>query len=84
VPSDIGLTVLEAGELLAGTLPSSIRLNVDVDDPMPSVLADSTQIHQILMNLDTNASKAIKEDQGIIDVKAQVEDLSLSHISPSI
>ncbi|MFT6751016.1 MAG: nitrogen-specific signal transduction histidine kinase [Candidatus Azotimanducaceae bacterium] len=84
MPSDIGLTVLEAGELLAGTLPSSIRLNVDVDDPMPSVLADSTQIHQILMNLDTNASKAIKEDQGIIDVKAQVEDLSLSHISPSI
>jgi PAS domain S-box-containing protein len=50
----------EVLRLLRSTLPSSINLEVTIQPDAPTVLADPTQIHQIIMNLSTNAAHAMR------------------------
>ncbi len=49
----------EALTLLRSTLPATIEIREDVAPDVPDVLADPTQIQQVLMNLCTNASHAM-------------------------
>ncbi len=65
---DLHGVVNEAIELLRATLPASIDLKASFDADIPTVDVDSTQIHQVLMNLGTNAAHAIGQEHGEIDV----------------
>jgi len=58
-PLEIGPMVTEAGKLLRATLPASIDLKIVVHAQAPRVLGDATSIHQVLMNLGTNAAHAM-------------------------
>jgi two-component system, cell cycle sensor histidine kinase and response regulator CckA len=49
----------EALRLLRSSLPASIEIVNRLDENAPPVLADSTQIHQVVLNLCTNASHAM-------------------------
>jgi PAS domain S-box-containing protein len=51
--------VSEALRLIRTSLPATIELVSDLAEDAPSVLADSTQIHQVVLNLCTNASHAM-------------------------
>jgi PAS domain S-box-containing protein len=55
--------VEEAGRLLRSTLPAGIGLNVSCEPDAPQVLADATQIEQVLLNLCGNAWQAIAADK---------------------
>ncbi|MEZ4383246.1 MAG: response regulator [Nannocystaceae bacterium] len=57
--------VREATTLLRATLPARIQLRLEIDDD-PAILADTTQIHQVLMNLGTNSLHAIGDSEGEI------------------
>ena len=61
--------VKEATRLLGVTLPSGIELVVDLSPGAPAVLADETQIHQLLVNLCTNAWQAMSGRRGRIVVR---------------
>lgn len=67
-PWKIQPIVKEALKLLKGSLPSTIDIRWNIDDRCGSVLAEPTQIHQIVMNLCTNAYHAMRETGGILDV----------------
>ncbi|MFI5370008.1 MAG: PAS domain S-box protein [Candidatus Eisenbacteria bacterium] len=54
-----GRAVEEAIELLRGSLPSSIEIRTVIAANAPVVLADETEIHQIVMNLASNAAHAM-------------------------
>ncbi len=54
----------EAVKLIKATLPSSIRLRYKVVGEVPPVLADATQLSQVIMNLATNAHHAMWERGG--------------------
>lgn len=56
--------VREVRDLLAATIPSNIRLRLDIQDPTVIVEANATQIHQLLMNLATNAVQAMAQAGG--------------------
>ncbi len=61
------LIVNEALKLLRASIPTTIEIRLNLmSDAM--VLADPTQIHQILMNLCTNAEHAMSEAGGILEV----------------
>ncbi|WP_300672689.1 response regulator [Desulfoluna sp.] len=64
IPIQIHLVVKEAIKLLRSTIPTTIKLKDNIDPQSDSVLADPTQIHQIVMNLATNAYHAIRETGG--------------------
>jgi PAS domain S-box-containing protein len=54
--------------MLRATLPASVELTYSCDPATPPVLADATQIHQVVMNLCTNAWHALEGKQGLIAV----------------
>ena len=59
----------EALRLLRSTLPAMIEIRTEMTSAVPSVNADSTQIHQVMMNLITNSAHAIGERSGVVTVK---------------
>jgi PAS domain S-box-containing protein len=61
----------ETVKLLRATIPSTIEIVLSLAKDAPTVLADATQVHQILMNLGTNASHAMKDRPGRLTVKLE-------------
>ena len=55
IPMDTGTVVHEAARLLRRTLPARLSLEVHCAPDVPKVLADATQIEQVVINLATNA-----------------------------
>ncbi|MFH0825073.1 MAG: PAS domain S-box protein [Pseudomonadota bacterium] len=72
---EVGLVVKEALRLLRASIPSTIEIRQEVDSEAGSVLADPTQIHQIVMNLCTNAFQAMEGDHGILTVSVASETI---------
>jgi len=68
-PLNICPIVKEALKLLRATLPATIEITQDVPAELDSILAEPSQIHQILMNLCTNAAHAMREKGGILRVQ---------------
>jgi len=60
--------VKEALKLLRASVPSSIQFDTTLDKDAGTILADSTRIHQVLMNLCTNAQHAMQEKGGTLTV----------------
>ncbi len=67
-PVKLSAVVREALKLLRSTLPRTIEIVEQIDDLAPVVLADATQIHQVLMNLCTNAAHAMQDRPGRLAV----------------
>jgi len=63
--------VAEALALLRVTFPSSVRLATRFDPDVPEIVADPTQIHQIVMNLGTNAVQAMAGAGGELAVRLE-------------
>jgi len=64
--------VKEALKFLRATVPSSIEIAPRISSDLPLVLADATQIHQVIMNLCTNAAHAMKDaSSGRLEVRLE-------------
>ncbi len=74
-PLQLAPVIKEALKLLRGTLPSTIDIQQNIKDTCDPILADATQIHQIIMNLCTNAYHAMREHGGILDVRLDTIEL---------
>ena len=66
-PVQVGLIIKETLKLLRSTLPSTIQINTHIDSSR-AVLIAPTQMHQIMMNLCTNAKHAMEENGGVLTV----------------
>lgn len=73
IPVEVKSLVKEAISLLRATLPTTIEIRQEISDEVSPVLADPTQIHQILMNLCTNAAYAMREHGGVLDIRLKDE-----------
>ncbi len=76
VPVRLDRSVREVLHLLRATLPATIQMREALDPATPEVLSDETSIHQVLMNLATNAAHAMP-DGGTLEVRlaaANVDD----------
>jgi len=71
VPLQIGSVVKEALKLLRASLPATIEIRKSIDKAPALILADPTQIHQIVMNLCTNALHAMQDDGGLLEVRLE-------------
>jgi PAS domain S-box-containing protein len=67
-PVKLSLIVKEAAKLLRASLPTTIDFKVHITAKNDIALADATQIHQILMNLCTNAGHAMREKGGVLSI----------------
>jgi PAS domain S-box-containing protein len=66
-PVKVRLVVKEALKLLRPTLPATIEIHEHIDSEA-AVMADPIQIHQVMMNLCTNAAHAMAAEGGILSV----------------
>ncbi len=69
----IGLTpvIEEVVRFLRSTLPAAVEISTSFDDDAPAIRADPTQIHQVVLNLCTNACQAIEGAPGRIDIRVE-------------
>jgi PAS domain S-box-containing protein len=75
-PQDISSVVSEMGQLLAPAVSRRAELNYRLRPDIPAVRADASQIRQVIMNLIMNASDALGDAQGHIDVSTDIRRLS--------
>jgi PAS domain S-box-containing protein len=64
----IGPVVQEALQLLRASLPATIEIKTSLAPDLPPVLCDTAQIHQVIMNLGTNAAHAMSDQAGVLSV----------------
>jgi signal transduction histidine kinase/CheY-like chemotaxis protein len=82
----VDFAVRDALKLLRSSLPSSVVMKSSFDVQAPLVLADASQVHQIVMNLGTNAAHAMRERGGELSlhVDLAVVDEELSRRRPDL
>ena len=81
VPVHVQSVIEETLELLAASLPAGIRLEKTLDAGDAAVIGDATHLHQVAMNLCTNALHAM-EHGGVLSVV--LERVELSRASSSL
>ena len=60
--------IAEAIQFLRATVPASLKLTARIDPSTRPVLADASQIHQVVMNFTTNAIEAMAEQPGELEI----------------
>ncbi|HET6931376.1 MAG TPA: PAS domain S-box protein [Candidatus Acidoferrum sp.] len=66
----------EALKLMRATLPARVRFETHFAADLPPAKVDPGQIHQVIVNLATNAAHAIGEKNGAIDIRLDVVSVS--------
>jgi PAS domain S-box-containing protein len=66
-PLQISLIIKEALKMLRASIPATVEIRQDISSE-GTVLADPSQIHQVIMNLCTNAYQAMRETGGVLAV----------------
>lgn len=74
-PLQLDLVVEEALKLLQASLPSTIKIRQKIQCSSCMVIADPTQIHQVLIDLCANAAHAMREKGGMLEVSLIDADL---------
>ncbi len=75
-PLKIQSIIKEVLKLVRSSLPSTIEIHQKISDDCRPVMADATQIHQMVMNLITNAYHAMEKTGGRLEI-------SLEEVGPS-
>ncbi|UCG51360.1 MAG: PAS domain S-box protein [Candidatus Latescibacterota bacterium] len=74
-PLRVQSIVKEALKLLRASLPTTITVRQRIETEPHAILADPTEVHQIIMNLCTNAFHAMRDQGGILEVCLDEVDL---------
>ncbi|MGM0417495.1 MAG: PAS domain S-box protein [Thermodesulfobacteriota bacterium] len=74
-PVKIHVIVKEALKLLRASIPSIIEINPELEQSDHAVIADPTKIHQLVMNLGTNAYQAMEPKGGILGITLKVVEI---------
>ncbi len=74
-PLKVQVVIEDAVKLLRSSIPTTIEIRQDINHDCAAVMADSTQIHQVIMNLCTNAYHAMRETGGILGISLKPVEL---------
>ena len=75
-PLDLKLLLKESLKLLASTIPATIEIRQQITTQACTINGDPTQMHQILMNLCTNAVHAMGEKGGVLEISLAHEKIA--------
>ena len=82
-PLKLDEVITEVLKLIRASFPSNIEIRQDLDKESGTVLADSTQMHQIIMNLCTNAYHAMMGKGGVLTVRLDKQKVGARSINGS-
>ncbi len=72
---DMRLVIEETLNLLSASIPSTIEIQRQIANEICKINADSTQMHQVMMNLCANAVQAMGEKGGVLEVSLSREEI---------
>ena len=68
---NLEVIIRDALKMIRLIIPSNIRLEEKLDDGNVNVYGNATQLHQVLLNLYSNACQAMEKDGGLLSVKTR-------------
>lgn len=74
-PMDINTIVKESLKLMRASIPAMIDVQASIPSGPEMILGDPTEIHQIVINLCTNAAHAMRESAGVLEVEVSEVNL---------
>jgi PAS domain S-box-containing protein len=74
-PIALQTVVAEALRLVRASIPTTVEIRQQVESGDAVVLADPTQLHQVVLNLAANAGHAMRERGGVLDVQLKAVDV---------
>jgi nitrogen-specific signal transduction histidine kinase/ActR/RegA family two-component response regulator len=66
---DLSEVVIQTGKLIHPSIDPKVQVRLDLDKHLPLLLADPSQIQQVVMNLMINAAESIDESGGMVQVR---------------
>jgi PAS domain S-box-containing protein len=75
-PINPHLIIKEALKMLRSSLPTTINMVEDIDNECEKILADPTNIHQIIVNLCTNSLHAMENEKGVLSVSLYRKEIN--------
>jgi len=75
--------VEEALQLMRATLPAMIEIRTQFAPDVPAIAGNTTQIHQIIINLATNSAHAIGDRRGLINVRVDAVHIDVERAADS-
>jgi len=81
-PIQVSSIVKEALKLLRASLPATIEIRKNIGTRPSTVMADPSQIHQVLMNLCTNAGHAMQKKGGVLEVSLSNAEFGMRSACP--
>ncbi|HXG38580.1 MAG TPA: PAS domain S-box protein [Bacteroidota bacterium] len=82
-PLDVNVLLKEMGKMLRETFPKTIEINLRMEKDLPSIIADPTQIHQVILNLSVNARDAMPNGGTLTISSARMAGEVLAHRFPT-
>ena len=79
-PLDIKVLLKEAIKFLRASIPTTVEIKQQITGETCNIMADPTQMHQVIMNLCTNASHAMKETGGTLKIELSNIELANDEI----
>lgn len=76
-PLQLALVAREALSLLRSTIPAAVEIVSEIDPQAPAILANATQVHQVIMNLGINAAHAMRAHGGTLTVRVRERRVDL-------
>ncbi|MBD3290741.1 PAS domain S-box protein [candidate division KSB1 bacterium] len=68
-PVDIRIIIKESIKLLRASIPTTIQLRQKFSEKVDTLVADPTQIHQLVINLCNNAAQAMSDNGGTLTIE---------------
>ena len=79
-PMDLNRLVAEISPLLVVSVSKKVQLKYELAPALPPIEADLAQVHQVVMNLVTNASEAIGASEGIITLATGLREINAREV----
>jgi two-component system cell cycle sensor histidine kinase/response regulator CckA len=68
-PLQLPVILREILKLVRASLPATIEIQTRIDDDVGTVLANATEIHQVVLNLASNAEYAMRDTGGVLEIE---------------
>ncbi|MCB9494655.1 MAG: AAA family ATPase [Desulfobacteraceae bacterium] len=72
--------IKEALKLLRSSIPSSIEMVEEIKTKAPLIKGNTTQLHQVIMNLCTNAAHSMKETGGVLTTRIETININKNNL----
>ena len=70
-PLRLNSVIVESLKLMRASLPTNISIEREICETECKTIADATQIHQIMLNLCTNAAHAMEPNGGVLTIRLE-------------